>query len=295
MFSESHIFRNLSVTLLSIFISVGCSKSFKSERGTAPSSVPSSTSQEVNPWSQGIPSPLSDSDPYASQPQPSGTYCALYIPSPILNRDQEFRIVVLSKDVVRVEVSVNNSSYVSLGTNYGELKWPGNTFESGQYNLVFRGISSGGGIISCDPSSKQVTIQNGSSVPIPTPPTTTPPGTSPNPSPSPSPSPAPNPDPNNKRGAYAPLVYLGYSDYKTHYALDSQRVMRENGEIILTTAHANFSHSKIKIFVPPGAKRFYAKFQTYLSPTEAKAAVRFGEAPRADASNVNENTRFFRF
>jgi len=98
-----------------------------------------------------------------------------------------------------------------------------------------------------------------------------------------------------QKSTYTPFVHTGYSDYKIHYDPQGTRVINSDGETTLTTGHANFSFEKIKIFVPPGTKRFYAKFQTYLSPTEAKAAARFAEVPVANADGVNQNTRFSDF
>lgn len=95
-----------------------------------------------------------------------------------------------------------------------------------------------------------------------------------------------------QKSSYTPFVHTGYSDYKIHYDPQGTRVINNNGETTVTTGHANFSFEKIKIFLPPGTKRFYANFQTYSSPTEAKAAARFGEVPVATADNVNQNTKF---
>lgn len=161
--------------LLTVLLIAGCSKSFNTSNYTPPTS---SSSQDGSIWTQGTPGPISASEGYSSQPMPSGSYCGLFIPVETFNRNQEFRIVVISKDMVRVEVSVNNSSYGPLGTQYGELRWPGNTFDPGQYNLVFRGISTSGKIISCDPTTKLVTIlpEVNSPAPAPNPPSSPTPG-----------------------------------------------------------------------------------------------------------------------
>lgn len=183
-----------------------------------------------------------------------------------------------------MEVSVNHDNYISLGTNYGELKWPGNTFEAGEYNLIFRGISSSGAIISCDPSSIKVTIQNQNSVPpsIPVPAPLPP-------SPNPVPAPSPNPGSDRDKSEYSSLVKTGYSGYRDSYN-PATKIVYEGSDALLTTSHNDLRISKVKIFVPPGTRLFTASFLTYLGSEESKAAGRFGEVPVSTAANVTAAT-----
>lgn len=104
-----------------------------------------------------------------------------------------------------------------------------------------------------------------------------------------------NPADAQEKREYTPFVHTGYSEYIFNSNPESTKVLHSNGETIITTSHGNFSLEKIKLFMPPGTKRFYAKFQTYLSPTEAKAAVRFGALPVKKANDVNTGTSFTEF
>lgn len=272
---EHHEVHILFKVFLCLLFATGCSKSF--DVNNAATSTSQSTSQDVNPWSQGIPGPISTSDPL--QPQPAGTYCALYIPADTFTRDKEFRIVVLSKDVVRVEVSVNHSSYVSLNTSYGELKWPGNTFDVGQYNLVFRGISTSGGIISCDPASKEVTIQPVAPPPVPSVPN---PPTMPMPTPVP-----PGPAPIGSTKDYATIIGTGaYSNFKTTYSPATLSGSSTSNEVTLRTRHMGLAHSRIKIFIPPGVKKFLTSIVTYRVDQPARAAARFKSPPVSLVSDI---------
>ena len=62
---------------------------------------------------------------------------------------------------------------------------------------------------------------------------------------------------------YSPLIRTGYTDYKTHYAPTSDYLARSSGEVTIVTSHGNIQAGKVKIFVPPGSKRFTVSFQTY--------------------------------
>lgn len=89
---------------------------------------------------------------------------------------------------------------------------------------------------------------------------------------------------------YSPLIRTGYTDYKTHYAPTSDYLARSSGEVTIATSHGNIQAGKVKVFVPPGAKRFTVSFQTYAIPEEARAAARFGQVPVSTVADVTAAT-----
>ena len=89
---------------------------------------------------------------------------------------------------------------------------------------------------------------------------------------------------------YSPLIRTGYTDYKTHYAPTSDYLARSSGEVTIVTSHGNIQAGKVKIFVPPGSKRFTVSFQTYAIPEEARAAGRFGQVPVSSVTDVTAAT-----
>lgn len=267
------------IILLLVFV-VACSKSpmegFQN-RSTSSSSSSDST-QDAGPWSLGIPGPISSSENYGAEIPSTSTYCALYIPVETFNREQEFRIVVLSKDVVRVEVSVNNSGFASLGTHYGELRWPGNTFDPGTYNLVFRGVSTAGNLISCDPSAKQVVVKNTSGVQLPpiTPPVT----------------PTPPPPSSSEPIKYSQYIsVIGNNNKATQFRTTQMpqsvtSITVDGVALKVLDYEASGQQGKLKFFLPPGTVAFDANFYLFLAQQEGKGALKLYSPPTIDINTI---------
>lgn len=191
----------ISLLIILFFAFSACSRNFGVKEV-----VP--TSRSNSPWSQGILVPGSENQNSTSSSNGATTFCALDVPT-TFRQDQELRVVISSRAVARVEVSVNQGSFEALGTTNGTLAWPGNSFTAGEYNLAFRGVTSNGSVIACDPASKVVTIQStGTTTPSPTNPQPSP--VNPQPSPTnPQPQPAPVPGANSFVSLHqSPITYV---------------------------------------------------------------------------------------
>lgn len=92
---------------------------------------------------------------------------------------------------------------------------------------------------------------------------------------------------------YSPLVRTGYADYRTHYAPTSDYLARSSGEVTIVTSHGNIQAGKVKVFVPPGSRRFTVSFQTYAIPEEARAVARFGQVPVSTITDVDAATAVY--
>lgn len=92
-----------------------------------------------------------------------------------------------------------------------------------------------------------------------------------------------------EKQSYSALVGGGYLKYKDIYNPDNGFV-RDSDGLVLGTFHSDRQIDKIKIFIPPGTKKFIANFLNYLSPEEAKASASFGRIPRYTVAEVTAQT-----
>lgn len=91
-------------------------------------------------------------------------------------------------------------------------------------------------------------------------------------------------------GAYTTLVGQGTQSYREVYAPTSAAMTPANGEVSLRTMHGNLEGNRLKLFVPPGTKRFSVSFVTYNSPEPASASARFKQQPTGTAEDARPDT-----
>lgn len=313
------MFQRLCGALFLCLVSVSCVDSFKTLEESAQKS---SVASNVDIWAQAEVS--NSAEPAAGAMSGS---CSIYLPA-VLERDQEFRVVVMSRNVSQVQVSVANNAFFDIGTKNGTLKWPGNSFAPAEYHLRFRAIKTDGTVTICDPSLKIVTVSDSRGGPTP----------NPNPSPSPSPTPPVIPVPTTPPptggggqpsqpppstgggssaidrsyvaltgysypGSGAPAVTnSGFKNFKEIYKPDASMLIEMGstgapGEKCykLRTRHGSNLNgiTKFRVYLPPGTKQFGISTLTYYDQsTEQAAAYRF-DAPPISTYEVAGNDSVF--
>lgn len=86
---------------------------------------------------------------------------------------------------------------------------------------------------------------------------------------------------------YVPLVGTGgYTNFKTSYTPEALNVSSTSSVVTLRTRHSGLGQSRVKIFVPPGAKKLRTSIITYAVNEPARAAARFALPPISLVSDV---------
>ncbi len=240
-----------------------------------------------NPWSQGVPenTPASgSSDTSDSAATPS---CSVQM-STLVSRDSKFTVTVTSKNISRLQISVNNSEYINLSLTNGTISWAERSFEPGSYNLKFRGLTTKDSPVTCEPAVTTVTIySNSPSIPtIPNTPTTPANPTTPT-------QPSTGGGNSSVDKNYVALTGFtsngsvsdsGFKNFKTIYHPD-QLTFRDvdagfapglkcyNMQVRHNSASLRASSilQRYRVFIPPGTKSFDMTTMTYWDTTTKQA------------------------
>lgn len=86
---------------------------------------------------------------------------------------------------------------------------------------------------------------------------------------------------------YTPLIGTGsYNNFKTNYSPEKLNTNSTSNIVTLRTRHSGLSQSRVKIFIPPGAKTFRTSIVTYAVNEPARAAARFSFPPVSLVTDV---------
>lgn len=87
--------------------------------------------------------------------------------------------------------------------------------------------------------------------------------------------------------SYTSLVGTGsYNNFKISYSPEALNIGSATSVVTLRTRHSGLSQSRIKVFVPPGAKTFRTSIITYAVSEPARAAARFALPPVSLVTDV---------
>ena len=290
MSARSRFLFTTTISLLLSLLFTNCSREFKSTIDNAVSNQ-----QSLDNGESGA--------PIVSTPNNSLS-CAVTVSSNSISQYEPLSLSISSSESIsKIETSINNSTYSSLGLTRGSYTWPAGYFSIGSTILVFRGQSTNGQLVNCTPSTQTITVYSAQS-------------------PTPAPTPLPQPTPNSGNGSspsngiidrnYVALTGYtanssafdaGFKNFKTIYHPDNLTLIDVAADFapgvkcynMQIRHHANSLRSsaitqKYRVFIPPGTKYFDMMTLTYWDQTTKQAiAVKMDSAPISTYSETLSN------